>query len=63
MIVIAGNIMKNKKMITSNLKCTECNYIFPIPRFKNSLRERNHIKTLWCPYCKDYKKMKELEYY
>lgn len=55
--------MKNKKMITSNLKCTDCNCIFPIPRFKNSLRERNHIKTLWCPYCKDYKKMKELEYY
>lgn len=54
--------MRNRKMITSNLKCSDCNNIFPIPRFKNSLREKNHKKRIWCPWCKTYKNMEELNY-
>ena len=54
--------MRNRKMIVSDLKCPECNVIYPIPRFKNKLRQRNHRKLIWCPMCKDYRNMEELKY-
>ena len=43
----------------SILICKECESKFPIPRNKGSLREKNHVKDLWCYRC--HKVTKHLE--
>ena len=50
---------KRYKTISSNLICPECGNIFPIPRYSGRYRCYNHIKDLWCPYCRDTTKMVE----
>jgi len=38
--------------IGSTFFCTQCGKPgIPIPRSKNHLRERGHLKRLYCPYC------------
>lgn len=37
----------------SELMCLSCGSYFPIPRPLHQLREENHIKTIWCPHCKE----------
>lgn len=44
----------------SNCICPDCGNIFPIPRKKYRQRERGHIKTLWCPFCKREQDMQEI---
>lgn len=39
-------------MPRSMLYCLRCGGSFPIRRQNNRKRERNHIKTMWCPWCK-----------
>lgn len=51
--------MSKQKYTISQCVCPDCNNIFPIPRRKNRRREKQHIKDLWCPYCKEVKKMVE----
>ena len=56
----------------SDLICSECGNEFKIPRFSNNLRDKYHIKDLYCPFCKTKTKhievknldiiKKELEY-
>ena len=36
----------------SYLRCGNCGNIMPIPRRKNRLREKNHIKTMYCYHCR-----------
>lgn len=43
----------------STFICPECNTKFPIPRKKSNQREKGHIKDIWCPFCKDTRKMLE----
>jgi len=42
----------------SILYCIECGEKFPIPRNRRQ-REKEHIKNLWCPYCKKTQKFIE----
>lgn len=49
----------NHKVSISKLVCPECKNIFPIPRMINSNREKGHIKTMWCPFCKNIRDMVE----
>lgn len=37
----------------SYLRCGHCGHIMPIPRRKSRLREKNHIKTIYCYNCQD----------
>lgn len=53
--------MKSKDCYISELRCTECGTVMPIPRFKGHKREKNHIKDLWCYRCKKVTKFKENE--
>lgn len=39
-------------MPRSMLYCLRCGGSFPIRRQNNRKRERNHVKTMWCPWCK-----------
>lgn len=41
--------------------CPECGNKFPIPRPKSMRREKNHIKDLWCPFCRKVVKSKEIK--
>lgn len=41
------------KMIQTSLICPGCGNIFPIMRKRSELREQYHIKTLYCPFCKE----------
>lgn len=53
--------MCNKKVCTiSNLVCPTCGNTFPIPRHPGRSRERNHIKTVWCPFCGRMTQMMEV---
>ena len=51
---------KKMKFSISRFKCQCCGNYFPLPRMKNRKREKNHIKDLWCPYCKCITKTKEI---
>lgn len=48
-------------MYISELRCTECGAVFPIPRKKHARREQGHIKDLWCYKCGKITKFKENE--
>lgn len=49
----------NHHVSISKLICPCCKNIFPIPRIKGKHREKGHIKTVWCPYCKENRNMEE----
>ena len=49
----------NRHISISNLLCPCCKNKFPIPRVKGKYREKGHIKTVWCPFCKEEKNMEE----
>ena len=36
----------------STLHCLSCGASMPIPRRIGRLREKNHIKTMWCYRCR-----------
>ena len=39
--------------VSSTFFCTQCGKRgIPIPRSKNHLREKGHLKRLYCPYCR-----------
>ena len=46
---MAKNERKNYKI--SVLECTVCHKDMYVPRRFGKLRPRNHIKTMYCPYC------------
>lgn len=50
---------KRNNMYTSYLTCEKCEKIFPIMRSKGYMRERGHIKDMWCPFCKEESKFIE----
>ena len=39
-------------MPLSKMKCCKCGGMMPVRRRRGHLRKRNHIKTMWCPWCK-----------
>jgi hypothetical protein len=45
--------------ILEKYECEICKNIFPIPRKQASQRERDHIKDIYCPFCK--KKTKHIK--
>jgi len=40
--------------------CPECGHEIPLPRRKSKVRERGHIKDLYCPWCGKVQKTKEI---
>ena len=40
------------KLVIENYNCENCNNIFPIPRNKGQLRNKKHIKDIYCIKCK-----------
>ena len=56
-------LMKNRRNFKiSYLLCPDCSHQFPIPRKNRDQRENNHIKDLYCPFCKKKQKMKEIKH-
>ncbi len=43
---------KRGNMYTSYMTCSECGKKFPIMRCKGNMREKGHLKDMWCPFCK-----------
>ena len=41
----------NDKFKISVLVCKECGKDMYVPRRRKAMRKKNHIKTMWCPYC------------
>lgn len=39
-------------MPLSQMECCKCHGKFPVRRQRGKLRKRDHIKTMWCPWCK-----------
>lgn len=54
--------MKKGEYTISYCICPQCGKGFPIPRKANKCREKDHIKDLWCPFCKEVVSMKEMRY-
>lgn len=52
--------MTEKKFDISNFICPKCGGTFPLPRAKSMRRNKGHIKDLWCPFCKEIVKTKEV---
>lgn len=36
----------------SQMECCKCHGKFPVRRPRRHLRKKNHVKTMWCPWCK-----------
>lgn len=51
---------RNRKVSISDFICPGCGNKIPLPRHMNHTREKGHIKDLYCPFCKDIMKMKEI---
>lgn len=49
---------RKKHIPISYFHCPDCGNIMPLPRVHKQ-REKGHIKDLFCPYCKDMRKMIE----
>lgn len=49
----------NRNINISNLICPDCKNTFPIPRINGNSRNKGHIKTIWCPFCKKERNMIE----
>jgi hypothetical protein len=54
------DMMKHRKMVYSTFICPDCGCKQKIPRVVGRSREKGHVKDLWCPMCKDTRKMKEI---
>ena len=39
-------------MPLSQMECCKCHGKFPVRRPRRHLRKKNHVKTMWCPWCK-----------
>ena len=44
--------MGKRRIVISMLACKDCGSRFPIPRKTCQLREKEHIKDIWCYKCK-----------
>lgn len=51
---------KRKVHVTSYFVCTKCGMELPLMRIHGELREKNHIKDIYCPVCKDTEKFQEI---
>lgn len=54
---------RNRKLIEKSMECTVCKGILNIFRLNGRNRIDGHIKTMWCPTCKDYRQFIELNMY
>ena len=54
--------MRRKPMIITTLECPICGQKMFVPRAKNALREKGHIKDMWCICCKKTQKFIQLDY-
>ena len=51
---------KRKSINTSSFICSRCGKLaYQLPRI-HSQREKHHVKTLYCPWCKDIEKCTEI---
>jgi hypothetical protein len=39
-------------MAVSWMICRRCHGVMPIQRSRSKRRKQNHIKTMWCPWCR-----------
>ena len=54
--------MKRYLYVISNFICQECSNEIELPRCHSRQREHGHIKDMWCPFCKQKTKFKEIKY-
>ena len=52
--------MRPTSFSISYFKCTECGNTIPLPRIKSARRKKNHIKDLYCPFCNEVRKTREI---
>lgn len=45
--------MRRRRMQVSYLECPVCGSAATVPRPMSRKRPRGHVKTMWCPMCKD----------
>ena len=43
----------------SSFRCPKCGREMFVPRKKSQMRRKNHLKVLYCAYCKEEVNMKE----
>ena len=44
----------------SDMYCEKCNFKTTVPRKRGQQREKGHLKTMFCPRCKEMKRFKEV---
>ncbi|MFR7475675.1 hypothetical protein [Frisingicoccus sp.] len=55
--------MRKRETVISYFVCSECGLEMSIPRIKNQLREKWHVKDMHCPHCKKISKFVEVGTY
>ena len=51
--------MRKQKFMITHFYCNDCGTEIPLPRRIGRMRERDHVKDIWCPKCKAIKKFTE----
>lgn len=54
--------MRRSNCVISNFVCPECKRVIQLPRQHGRQRKKNHIKDIYCPYCKEIRKFQEVTY-
>ena len=54
--------MRRTDCIISNFVCQDCGKVLMFPRNHGRQRKKNHIKDIYCPYCRDVRKFHEVTY-
>lgn len=44
------------KVFDAQVKCPRCGNVQTIIRSKSLRKRKNHVKDLWCPFCKEVTK-------
>lgn len=55
--------MNKNKYSISRFECPDCGSNMFVPRQKSRKRKNGHVKDLYCPNCKEEKKMIEVKDY
>lgn len=53
--------MRKRQYEITEFICPQCGNKFPLPRPSGRKREKGHIKDLWCPFCQEKVKFKEVK--
>lgn len=55
--------LRKQSVTERRFKCPTCNFVATAYKKSSRRTSKDHIKTMWCPFCKKEKDFKQLSQY